>query len=117
MLAQRLIRLLCPKCKAEHTVIDDTLREEFGIPKDAVIYRAVGCENCSNTGYKGRTGIHELLAVDEEVQRMIHSGGAEIDMEKYAIKHLEMRTLRMDAMRWVLDGKTSLEEVATITQE
>lgn len=117
VLAQRLIRKLCPVCKTEHNAIDDDLRQEFQIPKDTIIYRAVGCDACSNTGYKGRTGIHELLVVDEEVMRMIHSGGAEIDMEKYAIQNLGMQTLRMDAMRWVLDGKTSLEEVASITQE
>lgn len=117
VLAQRLIRKLCQKCKTEHTVIDDELRKEFGIPKDAVIYRPAGCDNCSFTGYKGRTGIHELLVVDEEIMRMIHASAAEIDIEKYAIQNLGMKSLRMDAMRWVLSGETSLEEVATITQE
>jgi general secretion pathway protein E len=117
VLAQRLIRKLCTKCKVEHTTLDIDLRKEFQIPIDTVIYRPVGCEYCSFTGYKGRTGIHELLVVNEEIMRMIHAGASEIDMEKYAINHLGMQTLRMDGMRWVLNGHTSLEEIATITQE
>lgn len=117
VLAQRLIRKLCPKCKVEHNAIDDTLREEFNIPKDTIIYRPAGCDACSNTGYKGRTGIHELLVVDEEIMRMIHNRTSELEMERHAINNLGMQTLRMDAMRWVLAGQTSLEEVAAITQE
>ncbi len=117
VLAQRLIRRLCSKCKILNTSIDEDIRKEFSIPKDAKIYKAVGCDECNGTGYKGRSGIHELLVVDEEIMRMIHSATPEIDMEKYAIAKLGMHTLRMDAMRWVLDGQTSIEEVATITQE
>ena len=117
ILAQRLIRLLCEKCKTEHTVIDDEMRKEFNIPRETVIYRPTGCEHCNFTGYKGRTGIHELLVVDDEVMRMIHVDAGETEIEKYAIRSLGMRTLRMDGMRWVLAGKTSIEEVSTITNE
>lgn len=117
ILAQRLIRLLCPKCKTENTALDAAMRGELGIPQDAVIYKAAGCEHCSGTGYKGRSGIHELLVVDDEVQRMIHSDKAETEIEKYAVENLGMRTLRMDALRWVMDGKTSIEEIISITKE
>ena len=117
ILAQRLIRLLCPKCKAENTAIDKNLRQSLEIPDDIIIYKAVGCENCSGTGYKGRTGIHELLLVDDEVQRMIHANASETDIENYAIKKLHMRSLRMDALRWVMDGRTSIEEIISITKE
>jgi general secretion pathway protein E len=117
VLAQRLIRLLCPQCKVENKAVTDEIRRELDIPLDAVIYKAVGCNNCSNTGYKGRNGIHELLVVDDNIQRMIHSNEAEKNIEEYAIKNLGMRTLRMDASRWLIEGKTSLEEVLTITKE
>ncbi|MFN7095178.1 MAG: GspE/PulE family protein, partial [Burkholderiales bacterium] len=117
VLAQRLIRLLCPSCKVENTLVDENVRQEFKIPAQAKIYAAAGCEQCNHTGYKGRTGIHELLVVDEEIQRLIHNEAQEQAMEKYAIKHLSMRTLRMDAMRWVIAGKTSIEEVVAVTKE
>ena len=117
ILAQRLIRLLCPKCKTENHAVTNEIREELRLPQDTVVYKAVGCNYCSNTGYKGRNGIHELLIIDDHIQRMIHSREAESSIENYAIEKLGMRTLRMDATRWLIEGKTSLEEVLTITKE
>lgn len=117
ILAQRLIRLLCHECKTINNSLTQEIRDPLGIPKDANIYKAVGCEHCSGTGYKGRTGIHELLVINDEVQRMIHGKISEAEIEKYAIKELGMRTLRMDALRWLMDGKTSLEEILSITKE
>ena len=116
VLAQRLIRLLCENCKIENKVITPEIRQSFGIPQDAMIYSPVGCDLCSNSGYKGRTGIHELLVVDEELQRMIHVSAQEHEMEKYAVANLGMRTLRTDAMRWVIAGRTSIEEVESVTK-
>ncbi len=118
VLAQRLIRLLCPKCKVENHILDAAIRREFEIPEGVVIYTAGdGCDYCSHTGYKGRNGIHELLVIDENLQQMIHNRSQEYEIEKYAIANLGMRTLRMDAMRWVIAGLTSLEEVTSITKE
>lgn len=117
ILAQRLIRLLCPQCKAENHSVTPEIRNRLGISQDTVIYKAVGCDHCSGTGYKGRTGIHELLVLDDEVQRMVHNNNAETDIENYAIDKLGMRTLRMDALRWMIAGKTTLEEVISITKE
>ncbi|HRG63020.1 MAG TPA: type II secretion system ATPase GspE [Burkholderiales bacterium] len=117
ILAQRLIRLLCPRCKEENTSMDAETRAHYEIPDDIKIYKAVGCDHCSGTGYKGRTGIHELLVVDEEVQRLIHTNASETEIEKYAIKKLGMRTLRMDGLRWLRDGKTTIEEIISITKE
>ncbi|MEN9391250.1 MAG: type secretion system protein GspE [Pseudomonadota bacterium] len=117
VLAQRLIRLLCNNCKKENTVINDAARKAYGIPADCVVYSAVGCDECANTGYRGRNGIHELLIIDEQVQRMVHGKLSEQEIEKYAIEHLGMRTLRQDALRWVISGKTSIEEVTAVTNE
>lgn len=116
VLAQRLIRLLCPKCKKENKFLDDEMRVSLGIPLDATIYTAGGCPHCSNTGYKGRNGIHELLVVDDKVKFMIHNRASEVEIENYAIEKLGMKTLRADALRWVLDGKTSVEELLSITK-
>ena len=117
ILAQRLIRLLCEHCKAENVTLTSEIRKTLGIAEDIKIYSAVGCDECNSTGYRGRTGIHELLVVDEEIQRMIHSDVSEHEMEKYAIANLGMNTLRMDAMSWVIEGKTSIEEVESVTKE
>ena len=117
ILAQRLIRLLCPKCKTENLTLSQALREEYTIPDGTKIYRAAGCDYCSGTGYKGRTGIHELLMVDDEVQRLIHTNASETAIELYATEKCHMRTLRMDGLRWVIEGKTSIEEIIAITKE
>ena len=117
VLAQRLIRLLCPSCKTENNFVDANMRKLHGIPEDITLYSPSGCEACSFTGYKGRTGIHELLVVDEEIQRLIHTEAQEHEIEKYAITNLGMKTLRMDGLRWVIEGKTSLEEVTAVTNE
>ncbi|MFN8770300.1 MAG: type II secretion system ATPase GspE [Neisseriaceae bacterium] len=117
VLAQRLIRLLCQNCKVENKFVDDETLKLYEIPAGTTVYTASGCELCSHTGYKGRSGIHELLVVDEEIQRLIHTDAGENEIEKYAIKHLGMKTLRMDAIRYIIDGKTSIEEVAAVTKE
>jgi general secretion pathway protein E len=117
VLAQRLIRLLCQHCKTENKLVDKELLKLYNIPEGTVVYSAVGCELCNSTGYRGRTGIHELLVVDEEVQRLIHASSGEAELEKYAIAKLGMRTLRMDAIRYIIDGKTSIEEVAAVTKD
>ena len=116
VLAQRLIRLLCDNCKVENKVVDREILDLYFIPDGTKVYSAVGCEKCSYTGYKSRTGIHELLIVDEEVQRLIHSDLGEREIEKYAIEK-GMRTLRMDAIRYIIDGRTSIEEVAAVTND
>lgn len=115
MLAQRLIRLLCPYCKEENNAVDASIRANLNISSSVTIYKAQGCDKCNHMGYKGRTGIYELLEVDDEVQRMIHNKVSEHEIENYAIKNLGMQTLRMDAMRFVMQGQTSIEEVLSIT--
>jgi len=117
VLAQRLIRLLCPLCKSENKILDKETLQLYNIPEGTKIYSAVGCEQCSFTGYKGRSGIHELLIVDEEIQRLIHSDAGEVEIEKHAINKSGMKTLRMDAIRYVIEGKTSVEEVAAVTKD
>ena len=116
VLAQRLIRTLCPSCKEEHTP-DDRERELLGITADdpRVIFRAKGCQACGHNGYRGRTGIHELLVVDDNVRELIHTGRGELAIEKYIRQSVP--SIRHDGMSKVLAGKTTLEEVLRVTRE
>jgi len=116
VLAQRLIRTLCSECKSEH-VPDLSERALLGMKTDdtRVIYRAQGCKACSNNGYRGRTGIHELLLVDDDVRELIHTGRGELAIEKHIRQ--SKPSIRHDGMSKVLAGVTTLEEVLRVTRE
>ena len=92
VMAQRLVRRICPQCKAQ------------------------GCTACGHTGYRGRTGIYELLTVDSALRKMIHDAAPEEAIRAHALAH-GMIALREDGERWVSDGTTNLEEVLRVTRE
>lgn len=116
VLAQRLVRLLCPHCKKPHELTESEAHM-IGLSAASAqeIYGPNGCGQCNHTGYAGRAGIFELILVDEIMRTMIHDGAGEHEMEKYA------RTLtpgiREDGRRRILAGDTSIEEVLRVTQE
>lgn len=116
VLAQRLVRVLCPHCK-ESCPADSAECARLGVtPEQApTLYRPRGCEHCHQQGYRGRTGIYELVVFDDRLRMLIHSAASEQDMIHHA------RTLgpsiREDGRRKVLEGTTSLEEVLRVTQE
>ncbi len=116
VLSQRLVRTLCEECKQPHTP-DASQLEVLGSAAnaDTVIYTPRGCAACNQTGYRGRTGIHELLLVDERVREMMHEGVGEQAIER----HIRATTpsIREDGCRKVLSGVTSLEEVLRVTRE
>lgn len=114
ILAQRLVRKLCSACRRPH-VPDATEHELLGV-NVGTIYSAVGCPACNNTGYRGRTGIYELLSVDQELRRQIHDGSSEQTLREHATMISNMRTLRQDGMRWVAQGMTTLEEVLRVAR-
>ena len=116
VLAQRLVRTLCPHCKAAHEP-DKEERNLLGIAKQdgVLIYRATGCEQCNFSGYRGRTGIHELLLIDEHIRELIHNGKGEQAIEKYVRQHSP--SIRADGFSKVLLGETTLEEVLRVTRE
>ncbi|MEI8664463.1 type II secretion system ATPase GspE [Pseudoalteromonas sp. B28] len=116
VLSQRLVRTLCNTCKEGHTA-DEHECQLLGTPFESqpTIYRAVGCEECNFNGYRGRTGIHELLVVDETIREMIHNGKGEQSVEKYIRKRSP--SIRQDGCSRVLAGKTTLEEVLRVTRE
>lgn len=112
VLAQRLVRRLCPHCKQQHPA--DQAECELLAVEQADIYRAEGCEHCNHTGYQGRLGIYELVLIDDQVQQMIHSGASELDIERYVRQHSP--SLQQTSFARVLAAETSLEEVLRVTQ-
>ena len=112
ILAQRLVRCLCKQCR-EPVETDLSEQQRFGLPAGAVVYRAQGCDTCNQSGYKGRTGIYELIEIDEELRRLIHDGAGEQTM----LAHLRARSPAIDehGRQRVLAGETSLEEVLRVT--
>ncbi|MEI6070296.1 MAG: ATPase, T2SS/T4P/T4SS family [Verrucomicrobiae bacterium] len=117
IVAQRLVRRLCPKCKvpAELTEYEmHMLHLDAGQLTDSHIMRPVGCDLCRGKGYKGRMGIFEIFIVDDEVRNMINNNASTIALRQRA-KELGMRTLREDGLRKVLAGMTTAEEVLTTT--
>ncbi len=116
VLAQRLVRLLCPQCKQPYAATPtDCARFGFDVDAPPTLYSPGGCKACSHSGYSGRTGIYELLEVDEKMRGMIHDGAGEQALEAYA--HARQRNLFQDGMRRVVNGDTSLEEVLRVTHE
>ena len=119
MIAQRLVRVICPDCKESYTPTPEELAQvgfKKGDLKDGVLWRGRGCATCLETGYLGRTGIYELLVVDSEVRRRILEGTDSNEIKKCAIGK-GMLTLREDGLKKVLDGVTTMEEVMRVTQE
>lgn len=117
VMAQRLVRQLCPNCKAPTELSEyemKTLGLEPGQMAGASAMKPVGCEKCRGKGYKGRKGIFEVFLVDDEVRHMINNGAATIQLRQRA-RELGMRTLREDGVRKVLSGMTTAEEVITTT--
>jgi type II secretory ATPase GspE/PulE/Tfp pilus assembly ATPase PilB-like protein len=121
ILAQRLLRRLCRDCSQKFKP-DPEEMEKLGIPdawrKDPnfAMYRSKGCAACDYIGYRGRTGIYELLPIDDSLREMILDRSMTHIMRKYARKHLGMRTLRESALLLAVQGITSVEEVFTHTE-
>jgi len=103
VLGQRLVRKLCPHCKQPESTVGQG-------------FRAVGCPACGQSGYLGRTGIYELLTVNDELRSLVHRGSNDTEIRRSAEK-TGMLPMRADGMRWVAAGITSNEEVLRVTRE
>ncbi|MBL3525161.1 type II secretion system ATPase GspE [Serratia plymuthica] len=116
VLAQRLVRRLCPQCR-EPYALSDRQRRAFGLPVDQGVtcWRPLGCNACSGQGYLGRIGLHELLVLDEPMRLAIHRGDSEIDIMRLAASRYQ--SLRQDGIAKMSAGETSLEEVLRVTRE
>jgi general secretion pathway protein E len=115
--AQRLVRRLCPACRQAVPAEPEKLEAlGFATRTAATLYAVLGCTACQRTGYRGRTGIYELMEVGEDLRRLIHDRAAEQRLRECAQAH-GMRSLREDGWRWIAAGVTSLEEVLRVTRE
>ena len=118
ILAQRLVRIICEDCK-EPYIPDPVELERIGISIDMLsnkqVYHGKGCENCHHTGYKGRSGIHEFMIVDDNIKTMILKTSDANELKKYA-QAQGMLTLLQDGADKVLNGMTTIEEVYRVAQ-
>ena len=120
VMAQRLVRKICPNCKTEYEIPSEAVTETasaLGVKEDEVpvkSWRGLGCPSCANTGYSGRTGIYELLEVKEGIPALILNGENSSAICQKAQEY-GMRTLRQDGLEKVLRGETTLEEVLRVT--
>jgi len=116
VMAQRLVRILCPECKKPH-VPDSAECQALGLDESTppTVYEPVGCDACNNTGYQGRTGIYEFVEIDDQLRVLIHNGAGEHEMEAHA--RSQSASIRQDGCRRILNGETSLEEVLRVTRE
>jgi general secretion pathway protein E len=115
LMAQRLVRLLCNDCK-ERAEPNPAEREllRLGSDDDAVsIHRAKGCEGCKYTGYRGRTGIYEMVEIDDAMRQMIYEGANEQDI--LTVARRKYPGIESDGRRRILAGETSIEEVMRVT--
>ncbi|MBN1457190.1 MAG: type II secretion system ATPase GspE [Sedimentisphaerales bacterium] len=117
IMAQRLLRRICPECKQPYEPSAHELRE-IGIGElqhGAKFYVGTGCDKCFNTGYKGRVGIYELMVIDEQIRELIYAKESAGKIKKKAIE-LGLQTLRMDGAKKAAEGITTIAEVLRVTQ-
>jgi len=115
ILAQRLVRVLCPHCKkVDDSPTAHTLKARLGIPAEKVIYQSVGCRECRDTGFFGRHAIFEWMDTDENIRQLILKS-ASTDQVRDAARRAGMRTLAEDGWRLVAAGITTVQEVMSVT--
>ncbi|HEX7812928.1 MAG TPA: type II secretion system ATPase GspE [Burkholderiales bacterium] len=114
--AQRLVRRLCMECRKPIVADAAELRALGFTPTEGTLYSAQGCPACNLSGYRGRTGIYELITVDDDLRRLIHDRASEQTLRSHVLSR-GMRSLRDDGMRWAGQGVISLEEVIRVTRE
>lgn len=116
VLAQRLVRRLCRHCKKAHEATQaECSRMQIPYSTSSTIYTPMGCAECNQTGYVGRTGIYEVIVIDDALQTMIHDGSSEQELERSARKNTP--GIREDGIVKILQGVTSIEEVMRVTRD
>ncbi len=113
IVAQRLLRKLCPKCKESYAPQASSLPKNFSANKSATIYKAAGCEACGKTGYAGRMAIYEILPVSDAVRELVTQKASMVQIQAEARK-TGMKTLEESCYQKVLQGETSLEEILRV---
>jgi type IV pilus assembly protein PilB len=117
--AQRLIRRICPYCQTEYTPHPEEIAEIGADPEkfiDQTFVRGEGCERCGDSGYRGRTAIHEIMVVNSAIRRMIMDVRSAKEVKRVAVR-TGMRSLRMDGWEKILLGQTTIPEIMRVTQD
>ena len=114
IIAQRLVRKICPNCKREKENIPDEIYEKLGLDKSVKIYEGAGCKLCDGTGYKGRTAIFEMLKITKELKAAIAKGDSDVVLRQIAHEQ-GLVTLRKAAIKKMLEGRTIIDEVFSVT--
>ncbi len=116
ILAQRLVRRICDECRESYDPAPNELRQlGLDVEGDTKFYKGAGCERCFHTGYRGRTGIYELLLITDDIQELIYKRETAGAIKREALKN-GMQTLRMDGARKVAAGTTTISEVLRVSQ-
>ena len=117
ILAQRLVRRICPNCKEE--IVTGNQSEIDYMGKHGIesiqLFHGVGCEKCRHTGYKGRVALYELLELDDEMRGLIHTNPSVNELRRFAVSH-SMKTLKLDGLEKVTQGLTTVEEIMRVTE-
>lgn len=113
IIAQRLVRKVCPFCAVEEPMTPD--EEAIAGKMIPMVKHAKGCRQCNNSGYKGRISIHEILPVDKTVREMITKGATVEQIKQYALDHLGMKTLKQSGLELVEQGVTTVEELIKVS--
>ena len=117
VIAQRLVRKLCPHCRKKRPATEEEKRLlKQDTYKEMEIYEPTGCDLCNHTGYFGRTGVFEIMEVNEEIRDLIAEGGSSEELEN-AARRAGMCTLHENSIRYVLEGITSIEEMLKVSYE
>jgi len=112
VIAQRLVRTVCPDCKVSYLPSKEIVNKLGGLASDNIkLMRGRGCSACYDSGYRGRLGVHEVLAVDSELQRLINASPSREELAEY-VGRIGMKTLMADGLRRVIDGMTTIEEIS-----
>jgi type IV pilus assembly protein PilB len=115
--AQRLVRRICTQCKEDHPTPPQAMTDAGFTPDESTQVmpkRGKGCERCNGTGYKGRVGLYEVMEISEELRELILIGASSLELKRKAVEE-GMITLRRSGLRKVMDGVTTIEEVARET--
>lgn len=119
VIAQRLVKKLCPECKEAYRPTIEEASKILTDPQDikrlteSTIYRACGCPYCNDTGYSGRTGVFEIMLINKEMKKMIAQRAHDVELEDYAIRH-GMKTLKMSCLEHIINGVTTIDEFVRI---
>lgn len=114
VMAQRLVRKICPNCKEEVKNLPDNIYEKLNISKDTKIYQGKGCEKCDKSGYKGRTAIFEILYMSRDIRELIVKDATDMEIRDKALEQ-GFVNLRAAAIKKMIEGVTTVEEVMSVT--